>query len=282
MDPTPLCANASIKRRVLRTFALCGALYLIACIGCASFQRRFIYFPPVFDSQQVDELAASERLQRWIDGSGKTVGWKRLSIVQPAQGQMLVMHGNAGCAFQCGHYADVIQDAAPFDLFIVEYPGYADLAGKPTEKSLYQSADEAFRLLTTNTPVFLLGESLGSGVAAYLAGKYPDKIAGVALLAPYHRLAAVGQEHMRIFPVGLILRDRFPAEDYLRDYRGPVAVLVAGRDVVIPEKFGRRLYDGYAGPKKLWEFPEGDHGTVMVQPAEVWKEIIAFWRSQRR
>jgi pimeloyl-ACP methyl ester carboxylesterase len=167
------------------------------------------------------------------------------------------------------------------DVFIVEYPGYADRAGAPSERTLDESADEAFQLLATNGPVYLVGESLGTGVAAYLAGKHPDNVAGVALLAPYNRLAAVAQAHMPIFPVRLLLRDRFPAEDDLRHYHGPLAVLVAGQDTVIPEKFGRRLYDRYSGPKHLWEFPKGDHGTVMVQPPDIWKEIAAFWQTNR-
>jgi pimeloyl-ACP methyl ester carboxylesterase len=51
---------------------------------------------------------------------------------------------------------------------------------------------------------------------------------------------------------------------------------VAGQDRGGPEKFGRRLYDGYAGPKRLWEFPQGDHGTVMTQPLATWEQIIEF------
>jgi pimeloyl-ACP methyl ester carboxylesterase len=56
-------------------------------------------------------------------------------------------------------------------------------------------------------------------------------------------------------------------------------MLVGGRDTVFPEKFGRQLYEVYAGPKRLWEFPDGDHGTVMMQPPEIWKQVIEFWRT---
>jgi pimeloyl-ACP methyl ester carboxylesterase len=231
---------------------------------------------------QVDEFAKGEGLERWKDLCGKTIGWKRASPVQPAKGQILVTHGNAGCAFQCGHYSDAIQAVAPFDVYILEYPGYADRPGAPSERTLYQAADEGFQLLATNGSVYVVGESLGNGVAAYLAGKHPDKVAGVALLAPYNRLAAVAQAHMPIFPVRLLLVDRFPAEVYLRNYHGPVAVLVGGQDEVIPQKFGRRLYDAYSGPKRLWQFPAADHGTVMLQPPEIWSQIVAFWRTDPR
>ena len=204
---------------------------------------------------------------------------KHLSPQQPAAGRVLVAYGNGSCATICAHYADVIQGIAAFDVFIVEYPGYADRPGSPSQKSLFRAADEAFQLLDTNGPVYLVGESLGTGVAANLAGTHPDQIAGVVLLAPYNRLADAAQYHYPILPVHLLLMDRFPSEDYLRNYHGPVAVLVAGQDQVVPEKFGRRLYEGYAGPKRLWEFPLGDHGTVMFRPPNVWKQIIAFWQA---
>ena len=145
---------------------------------------------------------------------------KRLSPKQPAEGRVLLVYGNGSCATGCAHYVDVIQEVAAFDVFILEYPGYADRPGSPSQKSLLRSANEAFQLLATNGPVYLVGESLGTGVAAYLAGKYPDKITGVVLLAPYNRLTDVAQEHMPLLPVHLMLVDRFPSEDYLRNYHG--------------------------------------------------------------
>jgi fermentation-respiration switch protein FrsA (DUF1100 family) len=86
---------------------------------------------------------------------------------------------------------------------------------------------------------------------------------------------------MRYLPVALMLFDRFPSEKYLSTYHGPVAMLVGGEDTVVPERFGRRLYDSYSGPKHLWEFPKGNHGTVMLQPPEMWNQIIEFWQTNR-
>jgi len=260
---------------------LCALGYLALCIGCASLQRRMIYFPPACTPQQVQKFAAAHNLERWTSSSGEPIGWKRLSPIQPPAGQVLITHGNAGCAFQCGHYADAIQQAAPLDVFIVEYPGFEIRPASPTERSLDDASDEALQLLATNRPIYLLGESLGTGVACYLAGKHPNEVAGVVLLAPYNKLAAVAQAHMVIIPVALLLRDRFPSEDYLRSYHGAVAMLVGGRDNVVPEKFGRRLYDAYNGPKRLWEFPEDNHGNVMFQSPEMWRQIIDFWKANQ-
>jgi pimeloyl-ACP methyl ester carboxylesterase len=86
---------------------------------------------------------------------------------------------------------------------------------------------------------------------------------------------------MRIIPVRWLLSEHFPAEDNLQKFHGPLAVLVAGRDSVVPERFGRRVYERYAGPKRLWQFPQLDHDLLMDQPPGIWKEIVTFWDEHR-
>jgi fermentation-respiration switch protein FrsA (DUF1100 family) len=66
----------------------------------------------------------------------------------------------------------------------------------------------------------------------------------------------------------------------LRQYHGPLGIFVGGKDHVVPEKFGRRLYDGYAGPKRIWEFPGANHATVTDRTAKDWKEVVDFWHGK--
>ena len=238
-----------------------------------------IYFPPHIASSQVDKAARTAGLERWRDTSGQIIGMKRLSPHQPAIGRVLIVYGNGSWSVCCAHYAKEIQNIAAVDVFILEYPGYADRAGSPSQKSLFQAADEAFQLLGTNQPVYLVGESLGSGVAAYLAGTHPDRIAGIILLSPFNKLTSVAQNHMPWLPVELMLVDRFPSDDYLRQYHGPVGIMVDGHDNVVPEKFGLRLYDSYTGPKQLWRFPDGYHISIMAPPAKFWGEVVNFWQT---
>ena len=279
MSQTAQHSRPTSRQRLGRLLLFCAGIYLLICTGCAAFQRRMIYFPPVFTPGQADQMAQTARLERWKNSAGESIGLKRVSPRQPAEGSVLITYGNASCAASSARYADTIQSAAAFDVFILEYPGYADRAGSPSQSSLFRAADEAFQMLATNGPVYLVGESLGTGVAAYLAGTHPDQVAGVVLISPYNRLTSVAQFHMPVLPVGLLLVDRFPSEDYLRSYRGPVGMVVDGLDQVVPEKFGRRLYDGYAGPKQLWEFPNGGHATIMEPPEKFWKEAVEFWQT---
>jgi len=271
--------GSKFRRTIPLPCVIALAVLVLAMVGCASWQRKMFYFPPVFDPAKTDELGAAAKLERWKNVEGQTIGWKRPSPILPSRGQVLVLHGNAGCAVWSAHYADVLQHVTALDVFIVEYPGYADRPGKPTERMLEAAADEALNHLNSIKPVYLVGESLGTGVAAYLAGKHPDRIAGVALLAPYSSLTEVARAHVRVLPVGLILCDRFPAAEYLKSYRGPIAFVVANRDKVVPARFGMGLHQNYEGPKSLREIPDGDHGSVMTLPPEAWKEIVDFWRT---
>ena len=99
------------------------------------------------------------------------------------------------------------------------------------------------------------------------------------LFAPYNSLVDVAQHHVVVLPASLILRDRFESEKHLKHYHGPLAIIVGGKDRVIPQKFGRRLFDGYGGPKHLWEAPLAGHNTVQAQSKEYWPEVITFWRT---
>jgi fermentation-respiration switch protein FrsA (DUF1100 family) len=57
--------------------------------------------------------------------------------------------------------------------------------------------------------------------------------------------------------------------------------MVDGRDEVVPEKFGLRLFDGYAGPKRLWRFPNCQHVFIGEPRARFWSEVLDFWRTSR-
>jgi pimeloyl-ACP methyl ester carboxylesterase len=263
--------------RMGKLFFLLGFIvYFVFCMAMAFGQRAFIYHPQVFGTAMVEQMAKSARLERWTNAAGANIGFKRMSPRQPAQGSIMMMYGNGSTATDSGYYADNIQNVAAMDMYILEYPGYEDRPGKPTEKGIFAAAREGLEMLPTNKPIYLVGESLGTGVASYLAGTYANRVAGMILLSPFNRLTSVAQYHFPILPAFLFMVDRYPSEAYLRNYDGKVGVMVDGRDVVVPEKFGLRLYNRYDGPKKLWQFPEGGHCEIR-EPADIfWKEAIEF------
>src|SRR5262249_6104079 len=160
--------------------------------------------------------------------AGDFIGWKKLSATNASHPRVLITHGNAGSALDRSDYADSLNQLEPCDIYILEYPGYGPRPGSPSQQSLFRAADDALRLLEKDGPVHVVGESLGTGVAAHLAGAYPKTVSALLLIAPYHNLADVAQSHMPILPAKYMLLDRFASAEYLRNYHGPLAILLAG------------------------------------------------------
>jgi hypothetical protein len=267
-------------KRAIKLLLICVAIFYMAiCLFMYLIQRSLLYVPRVYDSASVDQRAKSEGLVRWTDASGSNIGFKRLATQQPSQGIVMITYGNGSIATDCAHYADDIQNITNFDVYILEYPGYEDRPGAPTQASLFAAAAEALQTLPANKPLYLVGESLGTGVASWLAGTFTNRIAGVILISPFSSVADVAQHRYPILPVRLLIEDPFKSRDYLMNYHGKVGITVDGRDTVVPEKFGLRLYNGYNGPKKLWEYPNGGHCEIYVPHAKFWKEAVEFWQT---
>ena len=253
--------------------------YAGVCVMVFIFQRKLLYLPPVRSTESVNQLAREAGMERWTNAAGQFIGMKRLATNQPAVGSVLMCYGNASSAVGCSIYADVIQSVAPLDFYVVEYPGYEDRVGQPSKVSLLASGIDALQSLPTNQPIYLVGESLGTGVASFLAGQFPEKITGIVLFSPYHQLAAVAQSHYPLLPARWLLLDDFQAEEYLKNFHGLVGIVIDGKDKIVPAKFGRRLFDGYAGPKRLWEYPQSSHVELGEPPEKFWQTAIGFWRS---
>jgi uncharacterized protein len=240
-------------------------------------QRRLLYFPAKIPTDVVVQAAAEHGFAPWRNSSGRIIGWKMSSTETPT-GSVLIVHGNAGCAMDRDYLARPIHDAMPVDVFVLEYPGYGAREGSPGKKSFDAAAEEAFQMLPTNSPKYIVSESIGTGVACDLAKNHPKEVAGLALIAPYHDLASVAQRHMWFLPAYFFLLDRFNPAECLKSYHGPVTFVVAGADEIIGSTSGIRLYDGYNGAKNLQVVPGAHHNDISAQPPDWWRDVLVFWQ----
>ena len=253
-------------------------IYGVLCAFVFAFQRRLIYFPTRVSSAVAEQAARQDGFTPWRNATGQIIGWTLAANSAPT-GSVLVIHGNAGYALERDYIARPVHDAAAVDVFILEYPGYGAREGSPNLESWLAAGEEAFAALPTNTPRYVVSESIGAGVAAHLAGTHPQEVAGLAMIVPYDNLASVGQNQMRLFPAYWLLRDRFHPSEWLKSYDGPVKVLLAEKDEIIPPRFGQRLFDAYQGPKTLQTIRGAQHNEVAEQPPEWWREVFAFWQT---
>jgi pimeloyl-ACP methyl ester carboxylesterase len=257
-------------------FAL-GVLIMLTAL-----QRQLIYFPSKAKSDVLSELASRMGLQAWRDSEGMVIGWKTPGN-PGARYRMLVFHGNAGYALDRNYFVTGLRELGnQWDVFLFEYPGYGAREGTPSEANFKATATQALQALLAvdSRPIFITGESLGSGVASFLAATFPKHVAGLLLVTPFSSLADVGAHHYPFLPVRTLLGERYDSREALSHYRGPVAFLLAGRDEVVTTESGQQLYDSYSGPKWLHVETHAGHNTLSYNPGALWwGEVSAFLTS---
>ncbi len=268
---------ASALRVAVGVVAGGGALLLAAFLA----QRRLLYFPAREDAEAATGAARRLGLEPWPAGGVAFQGWRSPSPRGPAAAVALVLHGNAGSALDRTYLRDVLQGEAapaPIDVVLLEYPGYGPRSGAPGQRALVRAARDAIERLRAGSParVLLVGESLGSAVAALAAAERPDAVDALLLVTPFTRLADVARRHYPLVP-GWLLRDPFRADESLPRHPGPVGFLVAGRDEIVFSDLGRALFDAYPGTKRLWVEEAAGHNAVPYDPRDRrWGERIAF------
>ncbi len=159
-----------------------------------------------------------------------------------------------------------------WDVHLFEYPGYGARSGTLGEKSFNAAASAALATLRAEDarPIFVLGESIGSGPACALAAAHPQQIAGVCLVTPFARLGEVAAHHYPFLPVRLLLRDRWDNVAALANYPGRLAAQIAAEDEIVTAAQGHLLAEGFRGPKRVWVTPGARHNDVVVEPSDPW------------
>ncbi len=278
--PPALAVKRMLPVQLIRGLQLLGVVYLLIVLAVLLFQRRLIYFPTKIPAGVIESVAAEHGFAPWRNPAGEIIGWKMAA--ENATGSVLIVHGNAGCALSRDYIAGPIHQAAPVDVYVLEYPGYGARGGSPSKATWVAAAEEAFLLLPNNRPRYVVSESIGTGVAGELARRHPAEISGLAMLAPFSSLPTVAQRQMPWLPAAWLLRDRFEPAKALQSYHGPVTFAVAGADEIFGPADGRRLAGSYPGPKAVQEFAGAGHNDVASRPANWWQAVFAFWGKYSR
>jgi pimeloyl-ACP methyl ester carboxylesterase len=229
-------------------------LYAAACALLFFTQRSHLYFPM---PRQATDVAT---MPLHGDGADLVVSLRE----RPGPRAVLYFGGNAEDVSQAvPDLAAAFPDAA---VYAMHYRSYGGSTGQPTEAGLVGDAFALFDAVhAKHDAVTVIGRSLGSGVAVQLAAARPAK--RLVLVTPYDSMADVGAVHFPWAPVSWIALDRFDSVARAPGLTVPVTVLVAGRDVVVPNANTRRLVAAFKpGVATVFTFPEAGHNDISTQP----------------
>jgi len=162
-----------------------------------------------------------------------------------------------------------------FTLAAVNYRGYGASTGRASETSVKADALAVYDALAARfpaTPIAVMGRSIGTGVAAYVAARRP--VAAVVLVTPYDSIASVGQAAHPLLPVKLLLRQPFDVLPDAARITAPTLFLTASGDTLIPESHAQALAAVWAGPKDFRRLA-GGHNSILDNP-DYWPFIRDF------
>jgi pimeloyl-ACP methyl ester carboxylesterase len=253
-------------------------LFALTLYGC-NLQRNMLYYPGIYLPSQASLSAYS--IQFWPSDSKDYRGFISTLQANKIKGTIIIFHGNAGTAADRVYYVNTLTRLG-YRVILAEYPGYGGRKGELGEETFVRDAKETLRLVSERSegPIFILGESLGCGVAAAAAKDSLVKIDGIILITPWDTLLSVAKEKVTWLPVRLFLRDTYDTIGNLKEYQGRIAVIGAEQDVVIPIQHAQTLFkslSGGQGSHKMYTIKGAGHNDWpgMVDPAW-WKEITDY------
>ena len=230
----------SLRKVSLVAVGLAAGLYA----GCVAFlyfqQRELLYFPtpgPVSGqlAQEIRFSSAGLALRGWA--------------VNPGNASAIVYFGGNGEAVErnAGFFAQLLPGRT---VYLLPYRGYSGNPGEPTEAGLYADALAEFdQLAHRHTSIAVIGRSLGTGVATYVAAQRP--IERLVLVTPYDSIENVAQAKYALFPVGLLLHDKYESWRRAPELRMPTLILVAEQDRVVPRANTEHLIASFQRPPRV-------------------------------
>jgi len=194
------------------------------------YQRDFMYFPSINVAHQYQTKQLINE-QETIDVIVLNSGHENAIIYFGGNGEAVV---NNALSF--------IKIFPFHTVYLVNYRGYGGSTGTPTEQALYSDAQLVFdNLVNEHIHISVIGRSLGTGVATYLATT--RAINKMVLITPYDSIQNIAQDQYPVYPMWLLLKDKYLSSDRIKDINSETLIILAEMDVVIPEQFSRQLID---------------------------------------
>ncbi len=281
MSEIPPKSLAATTRHLIQ---LALRVYLLCLAPITYFQRSLIYHPNRCERLLGDKADITVRshdgleLHGWLSLAGTPRGTDSADIKQVlAAGQPVVLFfpGNAGNRSDRDIQFRVL-GSLNAHVLLVDYRGYADNPGKPSEANFAKDARSVWNKLTQDLDVppqriVIYGESLGGGVATRLASELCQEgiePGGLIIQSTFSSLVAVAQAHFPVAPVSLLLVDRYPSDQRIKEVTCPILQIHGQQDTIVSFSIGQKLFD--AAPetssqgigKQQIVMPHTDHNDV--------------------
>jgi hypothetical protein len=247
-------------------------------------QDSMIFFPqPLAESRRAlvhkERPDAEEIVLATADGH-RLHGWFVRNSKDTTDAPALIYFGGNG--EEVSGFALEANELPGVSFALFNYRGYGKSAGDPSEQALFSDALAIYDAVAARPGVdrkriAVMGRSLGSGVATYLASQRP--VAAVVLVTPFDSVAAIARARYPFVLVDLLLKHPFDSLGRAPTIDAPLLALIAGADSVIPRHHGETLAKAWRGPVTSVVFERADHGSISSD-ARYWLTVRYFLQAR--
>lgn len=165
----------------------------------------------------------------------------------------------------------------------VEYPGYGPAAGQRiSQRAILTAARDGLDHLRGGglaaAGTVLVGESLGSSVAAHLAAEgllTDDEGSGrLVLISPFTSMTAMVQQVVRLFPRRLV-PDRWETDGLAERITSPTLLVHGSEDELVPPRMSEALAAAIPAAERRM-IPGRNHNDLWEAPSECLEAVADF------
>ena len=191
---------------------------------------------------------------------------------------LIYFHGNSEDIFNSELFGQIISEALNVNVIIVEYPGYSIYEEEKNARLICEDAELVYDFIINKfeleeKDIYVLGRSLGTGPAVYLASK--KNINSLYLISPFKSIKTIYGLFSKI-----LLLDIFKSIEIIKDITCPIKIIHGQKDNIINFKHSEeimRLLDSF-NPNNIKEAiypPNMTHNDMDIEK-DIFKEIKNF------
>lgn len=264
---------------IVRITAVFAALIFLGLVLFYLFQDKMIFYPQGISQSEIEDIRKNcknvEEISLKAKDGTTLKGW---FVNNDSAGRPKILFYFGGNAEEVSYLIEKAPEFKDWSLILINYRGYGQSGGKVRESSLYSDAIESYdhfinRLDIREPKIAVMGRSIGTGVATYLARN--RKADAVILVSPYTRLKDLAKVHYPLLPAGLILKYKFNSIERAPQIKAPLLMIVAAGDRTIPPGQSYQLAKEWGGKVTVKEIVGADHNSLSGDNG-YWAAITSF------
>lgn len=273
-------------------------LFYLVILGMFTWLQRTLMYPAGRDDQiaVADYPVTTGRFAKASDveivsgDNEKIRGWYLQVGKQHGERLFLFFHGNGSHRARRLPWYDLFH-SINVDVLAMDYRGYGDSEGKPSETALTEDALATWAYATKTLgyrpdQIIIAGESLGGGVATKLAStvcQTNEQPAGLLLVSTFSSMLDAAKNRFWWLPVRFLLIDRYRSDLEIPHVTCPVLQFHGTQDSIVPLSLAQRLHQvtpeksksGVA--KQFFVFRGTSHNDVLDRNGNDVQKTIQTW-----